>query len=491
MPGIQDTSTLADRLRTKQYLGYAAGDAANNLAFAMASMFLLLYYTDVALIDPIIAGNILLGVRFFDAFADIFAGRMVDRTMTRWGKFRPFILFGSAPVLLLSMAAFSLPTLFDKGWATVLVAVLTYAGMGLAYSLVNIPYGSLASAMTQDSDERARLASFRMVGSAVTNIGLSLVVAPQIKQFTGHPAEFQKSLLITTAILFVIGMALYLFLFGTARERVEREVDHVSLRQSLTTLRQNKPLMLLCLTSVLFLSGIYGMQAVQAFYARDVLGNASLLPVLVTLTTGTTLLVAPFIPKLVGRFGKKRLFLFFAVLATVGGFAITAVPPGSLWATVLAFGVMGIGQSGVNTLMWALEADTVEYGEWKTGVRTEGITYAVFSFTRKCGQAIGASMATGVIGVAGYVGGQAVQSSGAIWGIRLASGAVPAVLLLVGVLVFLAYPLNEETFTRITAENRARLHHADRDDSDHRAAKGENPYATSDSGNRPRGTDAG
>src|SRR4051812_33563902 len=134
-------------LRLAQYVGYAAGDAANNLTFSMTSMFLLLYYTDVVGIAATTVGTLFLTVRIFDGFADLFAGRVVDRTSTRWGKFRPYLLFGSLPLLLLNVAVFSVPDLGATG--ELIWVYASYALFGLAYSLVNIPYGSLATAMTQ------------------------------------------------------------------------------------------------------------------------------------------------------------------------------------------------------------------------------------------------------------------------------------------------------------------------------------------------------
>lgn len=199
------TAAAPPRLGPLQYLGYAAGDAANNLAFSMTSMFLLVYYTDVAGISAAAAGTLFLLIRIWDGFADIFAGRMVDRTMTRWGKFRPFFLFGAAPLMLLAFATFTLPGLVQGSGTALLLAYLTYGLLGLAYSLVNIPYGSLASAMTQRPDERGRLASFRMIGTALTGILLAFVVAPQVKRYTGDPDGFQHSLAITMGIFAVVG----------------------------------------------------------------------------------------------------------------------------------------------------------------------------------------------------------------------------------------------------------------------------------------------
>ena len=445
----------AASLRAPQYLGYAAGDAANNLAFSMTSMFLLVYYTDVVGISAAAAGTLFLVIRIWDAFADVVAGRVVDSTMTRFGKFRPFFLFGAVPLMLLSVATFSVPALAEGGTA-LLLAYLTYGVLGLVYSLVNIPYGSLASAMSQVPEERGRLASFRMIGTATTMIVLAVVVAPQIKRFQGDPEGFQQSLLVTTGIFAVAGVLLYLFLFRTAREQVHREVPKVSLRQSLATLRRNRPLVVLCLSSLAFLCGMFTMQTVQAYYARDVLQNANYIILLTILSSGAIFAVAPFIPRVVRSIGKKRGFIGFGLVGVVGGAVITAGPASLPVVPLVGFALLGVSVAGVNTLMWALEADTVEYGEWRTGVRTEGTTYAVFSFTRKLGQAIGGAAAAYGIGVGGYVANAPAQSDSALTWIAVTAGLLPAAFIGIGVLLFLRYPLTEQTFATMVEETRAR-----------------------------------
>jgi glucuronide carrier protein len=269
----------------------------------MTSMFLLLYYTDVVGISAAAVGTLFLLVRVWDAFADIFAGRMVDKTMTRWGKVRPFILFGSLP-LLLSVAVFSVPGGLSDG-GKLIYAYVSHALLGLVYSLVNIPYGSLATAMTQRPEERARLATFRVFGSNLTILMLALVVAPQVE----GSDNLQRSLTITTLAFVVVGAALYLFTFFSAKEQVERDVPKVSLRETVTTLRQNRPLVMLCLSSLMFLTGMFALQTVAIYYARDVLGNANYYMVLTLLQTAGTFIAAAFVPYLVRTIGKKRAYL--------------------------------------------------------------------------------------------------------------------------------------------------------------------------------------
>lgn len=434
-------------LRLPQFFGYAAGDAANNLAFSMSSMFLLIYYTDVVGISAAAVGTLFLVVRFWDALADVFAGRLVDKTSTRWGKFRPFLLFGSLPLLLLSVAVFSVPGGLNDSGALV-YAYVSYAILGLAYSLVNIPYGSMATAMTQRPEERAKLATFRVFGSQLTILMLALVVAPQIN----GSDDLQQSLTTTVIVFVFVGFALYLFTFLTAKEQVQRDVPKVSARQTVDTLKQNKPLLMLCLSSLMFLTGMFALQTVAIYYARDVLGNANLYIVIVIVQTMGTFLAAGFIPLAVRTFGKKQAYLSFGAVAIVAGIALALAPASAPGVAFVCFFVLGIGMGGVNTLMWALEADTVEYGEWKTGIRTEGVTYALFSFTRKMGQAIGGAAAAYTIGFGGYVAQAEAQPESAVTAIKIAAGVVPAVVIAIAVAIMFVYPLTESRFRELVRE---------------------------------------
>lgn len=441
----------ADRLSTVSVVGYGAGDAANNLAFTTATMFLLVYYTDVAGISAAAAGTLLLVVRVFDAFADVFAGRIVDRTYSKkFGKFRPFIMFGSVPLLLLSAATFSVPQIGETGM--LIYAYLTYAALGLAYSLVNIPYGSLAGAMTQHAGERAKLASARTIGAAVVGAGLGIFVAPLIVP----GADLQTVFTIMTLGFVVVGTALYMFTVFTAKEKVKRDVPKVSLKQSIATLKGNKPLLLLCLSSFLFLTGMLAMSTVQLYYLRDVLGAISLYPVLSILQLVLTFGLAGFVPAIVRKFGKKQAYMIAAGFMVAGGLIVFLTPP---TLAPLAFSGLVVSLLGimlVNMLVWALEADTVEYGEWKTGVRTEGITYALFSFTRKTGQAVGGALAAYALAWGGYAAGAAAQSEQAMWGIRAATGLIPAIAGVLAIVIMVLYPLTDRKHAEIVAEIAAR-----------------------------------
>jgi glucuronide carrier protein len=444
---LTDEGRIAMTLRPSQYLGYAAGDASNNLTFSMVSSFLLIYYTDVAGISAAVAGTLFLVVRVWGGFTDLLAGRLVDETSSRWGKFRPYLLFGSVPLLAFFVALFSVPGGLSDS-AKIIFAYVTYALFSLAYSFVNIPYGSLAAAMTQEPEARAKLSTARMVSASLTILVIAIVVSPQIS----GAANLQRSLTITTVIFAVIGFGLYMWCFATARETVQRDARKVRLRDTMTMMLHNRPLVLLCASSLLFLTGMFSLQTVGVYYARDVLGNADLYIVMTVVQTVGMIAAAAIVPKAVEMIGKKRTYVLAGLVATVAGVGI-ALAPGSTPAIGIAcFGVVGFGIGVINTLLFALQADTVDYGEWKSGVRAEGSSYAVLSFTRKAGQGVGGAVAAFTIGLGGYVSGAASQSTAAVTSIRLAAGAVPAAVILAATGVMLAYPLTEKAFRRVVAE---------------------------------------
>lgn len=455
--------TVPKKLGLRQYSGYAAGDAANNLAFSMASSFLLLYYTNVVGLGAAAIGTMFLLIRFWDAIADLIAGRAVDaKRPGRLGKFRPFIVWFAVPLLLSSMAIFSANTFFPGMSETqaLIYAYVSYAVMGTLYSLVNIPYGSIAPAMSQVSSERAKLASWRVWGSNITILMLSFVVAPQIKKFVGDPEGLQRSLFITTAIFVVIGTALYFYTVTSIKEQVQRDVGAPTLKQSFSNLRANKPLMWLCAGSLAFLTGLTALSTLAAYYAIYVLNDAQYIAWNAVAQAAGTFLVASFIPKIVRSIGKRNGYIVLGVVGVVAGLGLAYSPPEVPMLAVVSFFLLGIGMGGVNTMMWALEADTVEYGEWKTGVRTEGTTYALFSFTRKMGQALGGAAGAFALGLVAFdslaAKDGAPQSAATVHGIQLASGWLTAGFILVSLLIMFFYPLTDKVFRQIVGEIRAR-----------------------------------
>jgi glucuronide carrier protein len=291
-----------------------------------------------------------------------------------------------------------------------------------------------------------------VVFTSLTILLLAIVVSPQIE----NADNLQRSLTITTIAFAVVGFALYLFTFFTSREQVERGGETAGLQETLGMLRQNKPLIVLCLSCLLFLTGMFSMQAVAVYYARDVLGNANLYIVMSVVGTVAMIVASMLVPVAARALGKKRAYILGGFIAVVGGIAM-AFAPGSIPALGIAcYGVLNFGIGLVNTLIFAIQADTVDFGEWRTGVRAEGSAYSVLSFTRKVGQGIGGAAASFTIGLGGYVSGAATQTDAGLSAIRAAVGLVPAVAIFIGALIMFAYPLTEDVFRRLVQETAAR-----------------------------------
>jgi glucuronide carrier protein len=473
-----------ERLPWKTVAGYGAGDFGFNLAFSLSTTFLLYYYTDVAGISAAAVGTMFLVVRLWDAIADLLAGRLVDRTMTRWGKFRPFLMFGAVPLLFMSFLAFHVPSSFSSG-TKLIYAYGTYAVLGLVYSLVNIPYGSLASAVTQSVHERAKLVAARAFGAAVGSVILTFVIGGQInnlkaqkksivspEDLLNYQAAVQGAFTKVTLAFIVIGTAAFLFTAWACRERVIRTQPRITIKETLGTLRSNKPLAYLCGSSFFYLIGLFAVGGTTAFYATYVLHNIGLVGIITLVNVGISLLITPFIPKIIDKFGKKNVFQYCGVFTVVGGVGLFLAPANMFWLVLLTLAIKGIGASLINTLMFGLEADTVEYGEWKTGKRSEGATYALFSFTRKVTQSIGGAVGAWALAIGGYIAASAanpspVQPDSAIFAIKATIGLLPALCALIAMLIFIKYPLNDEKFKQIRNETEARkladivAHHED------------------------------
>lgn len=301
------------KLSRLSVFAYGAGDAANSMIISTGNMFLLVYYTDVAGIGAAAAGTLLLLLRVFNAFTDIAAGRIVDRVHSRrWGKFRPFLMFGFIP-LLLSVAVFHVPDVEPS--LKLLYAYCTYGLVCVAYSMVNVPYGCLVGAMTQDARQRARLGGARTLGGLSVGATLGFFIAPLL----GAGQDMQQVFTWLTITFAVVGSALYAFTGAACAEQVPGSVPRITLSQSMAALKANSPLVVLCVSSVLFVTGTSATGASQFYYLRDVLSRVDLFPLMAAAQVAITLTLAVLIPRPVARWGKRAVYCAGAGLGAVGG----------------------------------------------------------------------------------------------------------------------------------------------------------------------------
>ncbi len=412
-------------------------------------MFLMVFMTEIAGISAGVAGTIYGVTKVWAGITDLFSGQMVDRFDTRWGRLRPWILFGSTPLAIVFVLLFSVPAGVGPT-ATIAWIFLFDAAFQLCYSLVNIPYGSLSAAMTQDPVDRSKLSGARSIASAVTGVALSAVIAPQFQDTAADGVRLKFTL--TCVGLGVLAIILYLICFANTREVVPRSENKVSLRTTLGMIKRNKPLLTLCLGAFFLLSAMFTMNAVGMYYARYVLGNAGWFTFLMLAQTVGTILIASFVPQITARFGKRNGYIAAGLVAIAGYLLIFFMPGGSLLLGIIAWFLLGVGTGGTNSLMFSMQADTVDYGEWVSNTRAEGGSYSILSFIRKCGQGLGGWVGGAVIAAFGYVAKADTQSAEALQGIRIATGAVPAILAALALVVMFFYRLDADRHAQVVVE---------------------------------------
>jgi glucuronide carrier protein len=293
------------------------------------------------------------------------------------------------------------------------------------------------------------------MGPVVAILVLVLVISPKITQYAKDPHQLQSFFTATTLAFVVIGYLAYLFTFFSCREQVPHKAQPVTLKDTLRTFKLNRALQILCLSNFVYLIGVFGLQGAEAYYAAYVLGNsADLIPIILA-TSAATFVAVPIVPRLVARIGKKATFMCATGVLIGAGIWIFFLPA-QLSLVVVVFFIFGIGQSGALSLMFAFEADAVEYGEYQTGQRTEGATYAIYSFARKMSQALAASLVGYALAIGRFVPKAPAQPHSAVEAIKVVVGLAPAVFGFAGVAIFAFYPLTDDRFKQIVKEMRAR-----------------------------------
>jgi GPH family glycoside/pentoside/hexuronide:cation symporter len=443
------------KIPLREKIFYAMGDVGFNFTFDLGQVYLLKFYTDTLGLPPASAGLVFLVTKIFDAFADFSVGMWIDgrKNIGPRGKFRPFMLYGSIPLALATMVSFMQPDFAVSG--KLIWAYFSYMLFGLIYSCVNIPYGAILPSMTQDPKERARLAAWRQGGS---NMGL-LIVTVCFVPLLSLMKTTSFGVLGAVAIFAVLGAALQLFSYANIKERIViakvEDRKHFSIPQAINALFKNPPLLWLCLVNIFTFSAFNVKLATQTYYCQYVLNDMSMLPYMGFFSIGCVFIGVALLGKLVTRFGKKPVFVFGCCVWAVGdlvNYVFVQEPHLFVAFTCVAF----FGSSLVNSLYWAFISDAVEYGEWRSGVRSEGIVYSFFTFNRKLAQAIAGFVPGIVLAWVGYMP-NVTQTADALRGIRALAFIYPGALALLTAAIWLfLYKLDEAFFEKILAEMKAR-----------------------------------
>lgn len=430
-------------------ISYGFGNLSANLLLTTANMFISFFYTEIAGISIAVVGMILLLGRVLDGVADLGMGAIVDKTKTKHGKARPWILWLAIPYGVAIILLFTSPNLGTNG--KIIYAGITYIFAMFIFTGINVPYNTLSALSTQDQYERSQLSVFRTAFGFMGALGLSAITMPLVKAF----GDGKQGWLITTIIFGVVATALYLICFKNVKERaiVSVEKSKIPLKESITTLLKNK-YWILVITINLLGTVTAGLGGVNVYYAQYILGNSSYIGMIGLASFLPVVASVVFVTPLLKKFGKKNLAVAGAALTIIGSF-IMAVAPANITIIMVGTIVKGLGAGPLMIATFAMLADTVEYGQWKTGVRSEGLTFSAQSFSEKVGTGLGGVVLGAILSLGGYVGGQAVQSDTAIISIKVAFVYAPIIFTAIQLVLLYFYKLDKE-YPRILAELKER-----------------------------------
>ncbi|GAB3301462.1 MFS transporter [Pseudoclavibacter terrae] len=400
-------------VRLRERISYATGDIGGNLIFATVSSFVLFYFTDTVGIGAAIAGTIILLGRVLDGTMDLVVGTLIDKTQTRWGKARPWILLSTPIVTLAFVGLFNVPAGLSSTGQEIYAFVFYFLCLAIGYTGSNLAYHTLLSVITSDGKTRVSLTVMRTFAALLATLLVNFFTIPLIGRFGGGQTGWS----ITVAIYAAIAAITFIVVFLGTKERVTTtvEADRSSSRSVLELIRillKNKYFYLgFALFFTQFLAS--GVGSVGIYFAKDVLGDPSLYSFFSLATMGPLLIGMWFMPMITARFGKRLPFLVGSALAVVG-LGIALIDPTNFTMVIAGSVVRSIGTIPVSAALFALVADIVDYGEWRTGVRVDAMTYSAATAGQNLGAGVGAALVGWLLAASQYDGAAATQLQSAI-----------------------------------------------------------------------------
>lgn len=436
---------------------YGCGDFGCNIIYTAMSAFLLFYYTDYANVSAMAVGTIMMVSRIFDGVSDIIMGVIVDRTRSKYGKARPWILRMCIPFAVSGILLFSVPA----SWASTPKLVYVFITYNLVstviYTAINVPYSALNALMTQDPYERSVLSIFRNLLATAGTLTINTFTLPLVEYFGNNAAAWTK----TFVVFGFVAIAAFSCTFFGTKERVraaenegEVQTEDVPFVTGIKALFKNKYwIMMTGMLALFFL--MYSVNGgATVYYAKDILGDKNLVSTINGIFNIVQICGMFFIAMLVKKFGKRNVFALGLVLDIVG-ILVLNFSGGSMAIIVFSSVIRGIGNACGGATMWAMVSDTIDYGEWKTGCRTEGLVNSACSFGYKIGNGIGSALLGLILEIGGYVGTAAVQTESALTSIKVCFVWIPILVYACGLVIMKFYHLDKE-FDGIIADLKAR-----------------------------------
>ena len=435
----------------KDKLGYLFGDFGNDFTFILSSSFLLKFYTDVMGISAFVVGIVMMVARFVDAFTDVAMGRLCDKgKVTRHGKFKPWLFRMCAPVAIASFLIYQssladMPMAFKITWL-----FITYILWGsIFYTSINIPYGSMASAISREPEDRQSLSTFRSMGStlagAIIGIGVPLFTYNTVG---GQTVMSGYKFTLIAGIFSALAIVCYLLCYFLVTERVTPQMSHRerhSVGEMIKSAFKNRALISIIVASVLMLMAQLTMQSMANYVYPNYYNDAKAQSISTLAMLVGMLVSAAFAKPLARKFGKAELSVVSNALASGICVLLFLIRPGNVWAYIGISLVAWAGLGMFTMVSWALITDVIDYSEIKNGIREDGTIYAMYSFARKLGQAAAAGVSGILLSLIGYSQ-QTAFDKNVLEGIFNISTLVPAIGFgALAVVLWFWYPLRKKT----------------------------------------------
>lgn len=440
----------AEKLGVGTKIGYGIGDFAANIVFQSVSMFLLYFFTDVFLISATAAGSIFLIAKLWNAFCDPAMGYIADRTNTRWGKNRPFLLFGAFPLGIAFFLLFFGPQLSSS--LRIVYALVTFLFFSAAYSVVNIPYGALTANLTLDTHERSALTGFRMMFAILGTLMVAGTIKPLVAMFPSELTGFRMIGAIFGSLCIIVNI----FTFASVKEKFTPVADEKKpFREDLKMVMQNKPFIILTVSTILQMVAIWLLASMTNYYFKYNLAAEKMIPVAFLCLFVTAMAALPFWVFMTKKWSKKNVLVAGTMLMGIMLLSLLVLPQENKTLIFGVFILAGFGMSALYLCPWAMIPDTVEYSQWKTGMRREGILYGFFNFAFKFSAAFSGIIAGFGLDYFGYVP-NVLQKADTLFGIKMIMTAVPFFFILAGIIVILFYPIDTAMHEKMVGEIKIR-----------------------------------
>lgn len=451
------------KLSMLQCVGFGSGDLAQNLIYQTISMYLLFFYTNVYGLDPAVAAVMFLIVRIIDVIWDPLVGTFVDKHDPRMGKYRSYLILGGVP-----LTGFAILCFWNGFSGSLIYAYVTYVGLSMCYTLVNVPYGALNASLTRDTGEITKLTSVRMFMANVGGLAVGMGIPVVLKYF--DPSEstdmsMNDSAWLGTMTLYgCIGLLLLMFCFSQCRERVvmdKSETENVKVSDLWMEFVHNRPLRILAFFFITSFAMMSIGNAAGAYYINYNLGGtAGELSIFMGLGSIPAFIFMPMIPAIKKMVGKKGMFYVFLITAIIGMamlYAVSVIEPlKKMWLVYIAQFVKSTGVIVATGYMWALVPEVISFGEYTHGRRISGIVNALTGIFYKAGMALGGVVPGLVLAFVGFDKDSAVQTWFAQQGILWLVAVIPAIMLALGMYIISKYELEDDVIDKINLEIESR-----------------------------------